>query len=206
MLLLFDYDGVLADTFQLFLDVFIETQRAFGAGRLPTVVDAVSLEEQSFRGVAQMIGIPENLISRFESNAHKRLTKKMMNVELFPEIPPVLMSLAGKHDMCIITLNKIASVKKTLTTYGVTDTITKIYGYENGLTKQECILAAQSAFGADTDTTYFIGDAASDLRAAKQSGVKTVAVTWGFQKLSMLLHEAPDIIAHYPDELLGFFR
>ena len=205
MLLLFDYDGVLADTFQLFFDIFVETQRALGFGRLPTMEDAVSLEEQSFRGVAEIIGIPENLISRFVTDATDRLNSKMMNVDLFPAIAPVLRSLSKKHDICIITLNKIPFITKTLTTHGVMDAIARIYGHETGLTKHESILSAQSTFGADTHTTYFIGDAVSDLRAAKQAGVKTVAVSWGFQKLSMLLGEAPDVVADHPDELLELF-
>jgi phosphoglycolate phosphatase len=205
MLLLFDYDGVLADTFQIFLDIFIETQRSLGSGRLPTVEDAVSLEEQSFKGVAEIIGIPENLIPRFVTDATERLNEKMTNVNLFPEIPPVLKSLARKHDICIITLNKISFITETLMTYHVLDTIAKIYGHETGLTKTECIMMAQSAFGTDTDTTYFIGDAVSDLRAAKQAGVKTVAATWGFQDRNMLLRETPNVIANHPDELLELF-
>jgi phosphoglycolate phosphatase-like HAD superfamily hydrolase len=197
---------VIADTFHLFFEIFVNTQRALGAGRLPTIEDAVSLEEQSFRGVAEIIGIPKNLISRFETDAFERLNKIMTNVNLFPEIPPVLTSLAKNHDICIITLNKIPLIIKTLKSHGVVDAITKVYGYETGLTKQESIMAAQSDFRADAHTTYFIGDAASDLRAAKQAGVKTVAVTWGFQKLSMLLREAPDALAHHPNELLEYFK
>jgi phosphoglycolate phosphatase len=205
MLLLFDYDGVLADTFQIFFDVFIEKQRSLGMGRLPTFEDAVSLEEQSFRGVAEIIGIPKSLIPRFEIDAHERLNKKMMSVNLFPEIPPILKTLTRKNDICIITLNKTSYITETLTSYRVLDTIAKIYGFETYLSKAENIIVAQTTFRADADMTYFIGDAVSDLRQAKQAGVKTVAATWGFQDRNMLLREAPDLIAEHPDELLEIF-
>jgi phosphoglycolate phosphatase len=205
MLLLFDYDGVLADTFQLFFDVFIETQRSLGMGRPPTMQDAVSLEVQSFVGVAEAIGIPDHMISLFETSATECLIKKMVDVHLFPEIPPILEALSRKNDICVITLNKTSYVLETLTSYGVLNTVAEIYGAETRLSKAESIIVAQTTFRADAESTYFIGDAVSDLRQAKQAGVKTVAATWGFQDRNMLLRESPDLVVNHPDELLEIF-
>jgi phosphoglycolate phosphatase-like HAD superfamily hydrolase len=205
MLLLFDFDGVLADTLQNLLDIFIETQRSLGEGRLPTVGDFASLEVQSFGGIAEFIGIPDHMISLFETGAAERLNKSEAIVKLFPEIPPILKTLSLKHDICIITLNPTLYVTETLTTYRLMSTIAKIYGAETLLSKAENIIMAQTDFGADADTTYFIGDALSDILQAKQAGVKAVAALWGFQDRNMLLRESPDIVANHPNDLLEIF-
>jgi phosphoglycolate phosphatase len=47
-----------------------------------------------------------------------------------------------------------------------------------------------------------IGDTIGDIRAGKQSGVQTVAVTWGFQARDLLARELPDYLVDHPEELL----
>lgn len=205
MLLLFDYDGVIADTFQLFLDIFNATQHFLGEGRAITEADLSSLPVNSFSCTAEVIGIPDHLIPRFEAEAAERLVSRASEVSLFSEIPSTLRTLSLKHALCIITHNKNQYVTKALTAYAVIDTISRIYGHENGLSKSESIVLACSTFGTDAETTYFIGDGISDLRAARQAGVKTVAVSWGFQDREMLLGEAPDFVADRPKDLLNLF-
>jgi len=205
MLLLFDYDGVIADTFQLFLDIFNAAQRSLGEGRALTKADLSSLPVNSLTCTAEVIGIPDHLIPRFEAEAAERLVDRASEVHLFTEIPSMLRALSHKHTLCIVTLNKFQYVATTLTAYSVMDTIARIYGYETGLSKTESIVLACSTFGSNAETTYFIGDGISDLQAARQAGVKTVAALWGFQDREMLLGEAPDFLADRPDDLLNLF-
>jgi AHBA synthesis associated protein len=46
-----------------------------------------------------------------------------------------------------------------------------------------------------------VGDSASDIRAAKEAGVKSIAVGWGHQSAETLLRARPDILTHSPSEL-----
>lgn len=43
----------------------------------------------------------------------------------------------------------------------------------------------------------------SDIRHGKAAGVRTVAVTWGYQKRHTLEQEKPDFVVDSPDELLN---
>ena len=205
MLLLFDYDGVIADTFQLLLDVFNATQRFLGKGRTLTEAELSSLPVNSFSCAAKVMDIPVHLIPRFEAEVAERLVERAPEVRLFAEIPSMLRALSHKHDLCIITHSQAQYVAKTLRAYSVLDAIARIYGRETGLSKSERIIVACSTFGTHADTTFFMGDGINDLRAAKQAGVKTVAVSWGFIERGMLLGEAPDFIADQPSDLLKLF-
>jgi phosphoglycolate phosphatase len=46
-------------------------------------------------------------------------------------------------------------------------------------------------------------DTAGDVREAREAGVKTVAVTWGWHPRSRLERALPDVIIDDPNKLLG---
>ena len=53
------------------------------------------------------------------------------------------------------------------------------------------------------EAVFMIGDALSDVRAAKEAGVTSIAVTWGHQSLETLLRGEPDHVVHTPNTLIG---
>jgi phosphoglycolate phosphatase-like HAD superfamily hydrolase len=46
-----------------------------------------------------------------------------------------------------------------------------------------------------------IGDSVSDIRYARQAGVRSVAATWGWQNRDTLAREQPDFIVESVSEL-----
>lgn len=51
------------------------------------------------------------------------------------------------------------------------------------------------------ENTYFVGDSNHEIDVAKETGIKSVAVTWGFTSEQKLRARNPDYIAHDPKEL-----
>ena len=47
-----------------------------------------------------------------------------------------------------------------------------------------------------------VGDSLSDIRAAKEASVTSIAVTWGHQSLEHLLRGNPDHVVRFPQELI----
>lgn len=62
----------------------------------------------------------------------------------------------------------------------------------------ECV----SNLNVRKDRCIMVGDGETDVRTAKNSGVKSVAVLWGFRDLDELEVEKPDFIVKYPADLL----
>ncbi len=56
--------------------------------------------------------------------------------------------------------------------------------------------------GASPDETLFVGDSDVDIKTAKASGIKSVAVTWGLRSLEQLKSQEPDYIINKPMELI----
>jgi phosphoglycolate phosphatase-like HAD superfamily hydrolase len=68
--------------------------------------------------------------------------------------------------------------------------------------KVEKILMARSHCAAEGETVFMVGDSVSDVRAAKEAGVQSVAVSWGHQSLERLVGAAPDYVVHSAGELI----
>jgi phosphoglycolate phosphatase-like HAD superfamily hydrolase len=49
---------------------------------------------------------------------------------------------------------------------------------------------------------FMVGDSLSDVRAAKEAGVKSIAVSWGHQSVGRLAGAVPDHVVRVPGELI----
>jgi phosphoglycolate phosphatase-like HAD superfamily hydrolase len=46
-------------------------------------------------------------------------------------------------------------------------------------------------------------DEVRDIEAAKKSGIKSIAVAWGYNTKDALIKENPDFLVNSPDELIN---
>lgn len=56
----------------------------------------------------------------------------------------------------------------------------------------------------DPSNILFIGDSIYDVQTGKNAGMKTLAVTWGYQPEDKLAAEKPDFIAHTPKDIIKY--
>lgn len=65
----------------------------------------------------------------------------------------------------------------------------------------EPLLWALAGLEASPADACYVGDAPSDVRAARAAGMAAIAVTWGFATEAALVAEGPDALARSVDEL-----
>ena len=53
---------------------------------------------------------------------------------------------------------------------------------------------------------YYIGDEVRDIEAAKEAGINSVAVTWGFSDLAQLKKAKPFALITKPEQLLDIIN
>jgi phosphoglycolate phosphatase len=63
-----------------------------------------------------------------------------------------------------------------------------------------------STLGFEASECAFVGDSEVDIRTAQNSGMTSVAVSWGFRDRDALLSCTPDHIIDIPDKLLEIFE
>lgn len=201
MLILFDYDGVIVDSFDLLLDMCVRVQKDFGCGRNPVCEDFQTIENLDFESLGKWVGIPDAMVSSYSEHVFA-LQKECWSVNVFPEIPDVFRTLAQNHTLGVITASQTEAVTQTFSDFGLKETIATVLGGDAGKSKAARIDIAREMYAFAPGSTFMVGDAISDIRQGKLAGVRTVAVSWGFQNRELLAKENPDFLIDHPGQLL----
>ncbi len=194
MLICLDYDGVLVDTFDPLLRMAVAEQGAIGRGRTPVADDFRCIETLTFEAIAGRIGLAGADVERFAEAMHARQLEDH-EACLFPGIDTALRRLAERHVLAVMTANHAGHVEARLRALGLEDVFATVSGARRGATKATRTLAVAPGDAA------MVGDAVSDLAAARAAGVKAVAVAWGYQSPSRLAARSPDLLLQDPAEL-----
>ena len=200
-LLLFDYDGVLADTLNDLISIGQIVCDELGVNHTATPHDLNVLEVMSFATYGRQLEVPEPLIDEFVRRSLERFAQKESPPEIFDGLAEVVRELSKNHVLGIVTTNSALNVNLFLSKHGLSDCFQVIYGVETPGTKSEKISKAQKQFAAQNEPVFMIGDSLSDIRAAREAGVTSIAVSWGHQSLERLQTAHPDAVVHSPSEL-----
>ncbi|MBU1975994.1 MAG: HAD family hydrolase [Nanoarchaeota archaeon] len=57
--------------------------------------------------------------------------------------------------------------------------------------------------GLNPNETAYVGDMVHDIDAGKAAGIKTIAVTWGYNNKQQLMNKQPDYVIDTPERLLN---
>lgn len=198
----FDFDGVIADTFDHLLALCVAAQAEVGYGRVPVAEDLRTVENLTFAGLAERLEIPKAAVPRFLATSFALQKETVPAVRFFYGMKGLLLQLYREAEIAIITSGDAEVVRGYLRTHGVAAAVAAVAGGESGRSKAESLLANMQRFSAGPDETWMVGDAVSDIRQGKMAGVRTAAVSWGFQDRELLARESPDFLADSPGELL----
>ncbi len=205
MLINFDFDGVIVDSFYQLLDLTKEAQSILGEGRIPVETDFTECENLTHDVIAEQLGISPGRIPEYVTLALKLQNSDTWNPPLFPGIYAAFSALSHHHTLAIITASSSSSVLESLKQYGIEGFVSHISGGELGLAKAERIRHSCAINNVNPDSAFMVGDTIGDIRQGQAAEVKTIAVTWGYQSYETLSKENPDFIIDSTDSLLSLF-
>jgi len=203
---IFDFDGTLADTWPLVVD--ISYQLSGGAERLPqTRIN--ELRQQPLLDAVRMLGISRWRLPRMILFTRPYMLPRMHEVEPFPGIVDAVKRLhAAGHKLYILTSNRAQNVHAFLELQGLTpyfDDISgvyvgnvfyKIYGIHKLVRRHHLV----------KDDCYYVGNEPLDIVAAERSGIHAVAISWGNAGKAALQAAHPDFLIDKPKKLLEIAR
>ena len=200
-LILFDFDGVLADTLGDLLQFGQEACDELGVKHTATQDDLNSLEIMSFATYGRQMEVPDHLVDEFVRRCLAKFGEKKSPPDIFEGLDEVIRELSASNAIAVITGNSSENVKAFLAAHGLDEFIRAIYGVDSPGSKAEKISLAQNQFAAQGEAVFMVGDSASDIHAAKEASVKSIAVSWGHQSAETLIRAEPDYLVHSPGEL-----
>ena len=201
-IILFDFDGVLADTLDNMLDFARETCAQLGLLCNPTPADLDALETMSFAEYGRQLKVPAQHIDEFVSHCLQMFNQRPHPPKIFEGMGKVVTEAAKRHTIAIITGNTTPTVEAFLKEYNLHVHIRLVIGVEQKGSRPEKIRRALGLLAQSTESAYMVGDAVSDIRAARETSIGSIAVGWGHQSISRLREAKPDHLVASPQELL----
>ena len=199
--IIFDFDGTLADTIDILLSITNRLSAEFGF-KSATKDELAQLSNLNSWQILQYSGISifkfPLLIRRLKAELHSEVP----HIQLFPGIKEVLLELKKRgFQLGIITSNSRENVLGALERNGLQDTFTFIY---SGSTfgKHKVINKWLRIENIHTEKVVYVGDEIRDIDAAKKTGIKVIAVGWGFNSPQALAAQNPNFLIERPQELI----
>jgi len=199
--ILFDYDGVLADTLTDMLRFAGETCAEMGYPRKPTAADLDALETMSFVDYGLRLGIPADRAQEFARRTMARFEARAEPPPIFSGMDVIVRSAAARAQVGIVTGSPARAVLQFLEEHQLNAYVNVIIAVEHKGTRAEKILAALAQLGPQPAEACLIGDAVSDVHACREVGVRSIAVAWGHQSAARLAAAGADAVVSSPQEL-----
>ncbi|MEL6254191.1 MAG: HAD-IA family hydrolase [Bacteroidota bacterium] len=200
-LLIFDFDGTIADTLSIAMNIFGDLKEEFN---LPEVSNEQFLELKSKRvkELLKLSGLSWLQLPRFIHKARTHFKKHIHLVKPIQGMPEIIKTLHQQgYKMGILTSNTEEGVEEFLST--------------NELNYFEFIQSSDSLFGKarylnnilkknqlEPGDVIMIGDEIRDVAAAQKVGIDSIAVCWGFNSIELLESQKPNHLLQAPEQLL----
>lgn len=201
--LIFDFDGTLADSFELVVDI------AYDITGIPRLSEekVAELRRMPLMKARKALGISLTQIPRLLLLGRKAMQERIGEVHPFPGTKEVLSSLnkEGYH-MLVISSNSERNVRNFLRTHGLEQYFDGVYGGVGVFDKASALRRVIKRNKLALEDCYYIGDEVRDAVAAQKIGVHAVSVSWGYQARETLEEHQPFAIADKLTDLPAIFK
>ena len=200
-LFLFDFDGVLVNSLDLYAEAVTRILERIGMPIVKSKEDYLDLFDGNFyeslaaRGVdlAAYNEAAREILPRIDTDAMKP----------FDGLIPVLAALQKDSLLAVVSSNGYRTIRTMLDRFGFAPYFREILGADFRISKKEKIAYALEKYGIPGERAFYIGDTAGDIGEARAAGVRSVAVTWGWHSRERLVAARPDFLVDTPEELLA---
>lgn len=193
-IVLFDFDGTIADTHTPFINIVNRLADEFG---YPTATPA---EIQELQGLSAQEIIRRSKISVFKiplvlRRVKRELYKEMRDVGAIAGMETALQTLHEQgYKLGIVTSNWIENVRLFLEVQQLADCFEWVYASSTLFGKHRRLkrLIQQNQFSPQQ--VIYVGDEVRDIEAARKSDIAIISVTWGFNTSEILAAYQPDAL------------
>lgn len=202
-MVIFDFDGTLADSGDWFLGIADELAERFNFRRVDKS-EVEGLRGQSSRAVIKYLGIPRWKLPAIAKYVHALLGQQADKIALFDGVPAMIdaLHLAGVR-IALVTSNAEANARKILGP----EIAARISHFECGASlfgKARLFRRVLKRAKIPVEQTLCVGDETRDMAAAAKVGLTAGAVLWGYANREALAACNPQKFFSSPAEVLAY--
>ncbi len=198
--LLFDFDGTIADTAATMVEIYntIAVQDGYRTIDARTLV---GLRNQSARDAIRSLGIPLFQMPFVLARLRRGLHARIHTVRVIDGMPPVLDDLKARgYRLAIVTSNSSDNVRQFLDGNAIR-AIDDVHADHNLFRKHRVIARLMRERGWSPDDLVYVGDESRDVEMARRCGIRIISVTWGYNTRELLADAKPDALIDRPSDL-----
>ncbi len=189
--ILFDFDGVIADSWALAYDVAKTLHPPLRADLYRTL-----FEGNIYDGIKTLPGgmDPDEYFKLFTPRAKSEVTIK-------PGIADIIAGLAERYTLIIVSSTVTMPIREFLDRHRLLQHFAWVMGKDVHASKVEKMRMIFEKYGISADQCVFITDTLGDMREAQEHEMGTIGVSWGFHAHETLEKGIPFRIVDSPGEL-----
>lgn len=195
-LVIFDFDGTLADTFDWFKVAINKAARKYNFREL-NETEMEQLRDKKTREIMSYLGVSWWRMPFIARYMRKLMGEDISHIKLFPGVRELLLYLDSKNvKVIILSSNSRENVERVLGE----ELLQTIHHLECGISilgKTDKLKKVLRKFQMLPEKVIAVGDETRDIEAARSLRIISGAVSWGYSTPRALENEKPDFI--FPD-------
>ena len=198
--ILFDFDGTIADTVNPIINILNDLSGHFGYKK----IDKETFEHlrgQRNQDALKETGVPPYKVLLIVKRVREEIKNKINEIKPIMGIEEVLARLVKNgYRIGIVTTGSKENVGAFLKSNGF-EKFEFIYAGKRFFSKGKILKRLLKKHRLSATEVVYVGDQTSDVEAARQVGIKVIAVGWGFNSEAILRQNNPDAFVNSPSEL-----
>ncbi|MEM9018140.1 MAG: HAD hydrolase-like protein, partial [Verrucomicrobiota bacterium] len=205
-LLIFDFDGTLANTLETGIEIFNELAAQYGLKEV-TVDEVKELRKLNTRALLDHLGISRLMAVKLGAHIRKLLHERMDDVEMISGVREALMDLhEGGFRLGILSSNSADNVRTFLRRFELLDCFGFVEAGVSLFGKSQRLNSVLKKAETSPSDAIYVGDETRDMEAARVSHVSGLAVCWGANEREAMETEGPEFCIDSPEELIRCAR
>jgi phosphoglycolate phosphatase len=201
VLVTFDFDGTLGDTYPLFREAFDDAARVLGTTFYRREEEA-HIRTLEAMDVLRFHGIPADSVTAFVDLVRRGMDARRRQAALFPGISELLEQLSKtEHSLGLISSNSKQLVEAALGRHFA------LFGYRLfnvSLKAKGAVLRQAGSSESSKPALCYLGDEIRDAHAAQAAGIPFAGVLWGYNTEASLRQAGCATILRCPADIWSF--
>lgn len=197
---IFDFDGTLADSLEVFLKV---AQELLGVTQTPSPEEIEEMRGMKSLEIMKKFDIKAWRLPKLLLEGRKAMAKEADSINLFQGIDKMLHDLKEDgYKVYVISTNSKPIISKVLRKADVSRFITYTDAGASITGKSANIRRLMKQRSLERSECVYVGDEVRDIEAARKAKIRVISVSWGFNSKKLLSSHNPDIIIDSPSEMI----
>lgn len=199
---IFDFDGTLANTFPITKQIVIRMANRYGYNK-PTDTQMNLYLTKQYMTIIKELHIPLFKIPFLLQAGRKEMSRLIQYADIYPGIKLLIRKLIKNNFIIgILTSNSKINVEIFIKKHHLPITI--IHSELNLFGKDKALNRLIKKYNWDKNQVVYIGDEVRDIEACHKAKIDIIAVPWGFNNKELLIKFNPTLIVDRPNDIFEY--